>query len=326
MIELQFPDGQIRQFDDGVTGRDVAASISKSLERKALLVKIDDDLFDLGRPIERGGALRIVTRESPEALEVIRHDTAHVLAEAVQELFPGTQVTIGPNVEDGFYYDFARDEPFSLDDLALIEARMRQIVDRDEPITREVWDRSEAIAHFEGIGEIYKAQIIRDIPGDQAITVYRQGGWKDLCRGPHLPSTRHVGKAFKLTKLAGAYWRGDQNNAQLQRIYGTAWASDADLAAHLKRIEEAEKRDHRKIGAAMDLFHLQEEGLPRVGRYTGLYRITSVDGSRPRATSRSRRPRSSIGCCGKGPAIGTSSTKACSFAKPPMATSWRSSQ
>jgi threonyl-tRNA synthetase len=169
-------------------------------------------------------------------------------------------VTIGPNVEDGFYYDFARDEPFSLDDLALIEERMRQIVDRDEPITREVWDRGEAIAHFEGIGEIYKAQIIRDIPGDEAITVYRQGGWKDLCRGPHLPSTKHVGKAFKLTKLAGAYWRGDQNNAQLQRIYGTAWASDADLAAHLKRIEEAERRDHRKLGRAMDLFHIQEEG------------------------------------------------------------------
>ncbi len=260
MIDLKFPDGQVRQFDDGVTGRDVAGAISKSLEKKALLVKLDGALLDLGRPIEHGGAIEIVTRDSPEALEVIRHDTAHVLAEAVQELFPGTQVTIGPNVEDGFYYDFARDEPFSLDDLALIEARMRQIVDRDEPITREVWDRGEAIAHFEGIGEIYKAQIIRDIPGGEPISVYRQGGWKDLCRGPHLPSTRHVGKAFKLTKLAGAYWRGDQANAQLQRIYGTAWASDADLAAHLKRIEEAEKRDHRKIGQAMDLFHIQEEG------------------------------------------------------------------
>ncbi len=260
MIHLKFPDGQARPFEDGVTGRDVAAAISKSLEKKALLVKLDGELFDLSRPIERDAAIEIVTRDSPDALEVIRHDTAHVLAEAVQELFPDTQVTIGPNVEDGFYYDFARDEPFSLDDLAAIEARMRQIVDRDEAITREVWDRNEAIAHFEGIGEKYKAQIIRDIPGDQAITVYRQGGWKDLCRGPHLPSTRHVGKAFKLTKLAGAYWRGDQNNAQLQRIYGTSWASDADLAAHLKRIEEAEKRDHRKVGAAMDLFHIQEEG------------------------------------------------------------------
>jgi threonyl-tRNA synthetase len=260
MIDLTFPDGQDRPFEDGVTGRDVAGSISKSLEKKALLVKLDGELLDLSRPIEHGGRIEIVTRDSPEALDVIRHDTAHVLAEAVQELFPGTQVTIGPNVEDGFYYDFARDAPFSLDDLAAIEARMRQIVDRDEPISREVWDRDEAIAHFESIGETYKAQIIRDIPGDQAITVYRQGGWKDLCRGPHLPSTRHVGKAFKLTKLAGAYWRGDQNNAQLQRIYGTAWASDADLAAYLKRLEEAEKRDHRKVGAAMDLFHIQEEG------------------------------------------------------------------
>ncbi len=260
MIDLKFPDGRSRQFDDGVTGADVAASISPSLAKKALLVKLDGQLLDLARPLERGGSVQIVTRDSPEALDVIRHDTAHVLAEAVQELFPDAQVTIGPNVEDGFYYDFARDEPFSLDDLAKIEARMREIVDRDEPITREVWDRGEAIAHFAGIGEAYKAEIIGDIPGGEPITVYRQGSWKDLCRGPHLPSTRHVGKAFKLTKLAGAYWRGDQRNAQLQRIYGTAWASDADLAAHLKRIEEAEKRDHRKLGVAMDLFHIQEEG------------------------------------------------------------------
>ncbi len=260
MIDLKFPDGEVRQFEDGVTGRDVAASISRSLEKKALLVKLDGALMDLARPLEKGGAIEIVTRESPEALDVIRHDAAHVLAEAVQELFPGTQVTIGPNVEDGFYYDFARDEPFSLDDLPVIEARMRQIVDRDEPIAREVWDRDAAITHFEAIGEAYKAEIIRDIPGGEPISVYRQGSWKDLCRGPHLPSTRHVGKAFKLTKLAGAYWRGDQANAQLQRIYGTAWASDADLAAYLTRVEEAEKRDHRRIGAAMDLFHFQEEG------------------------------------------------------------------
>jgi threonyl-tRNA synthetase len=260
MIELTFPDGQARRFEAGATGRDVAASISPSLAKKALLVKLDGDLLDLGRPLGRDGRIEIVTRDGPDALEVIRHDTAHILAEAVQELFPGTQVTIGPNVEDGFYYDFARNEPFSLDDLALIEARMRQIVDRDEAITREEWDRDEAIAHFEAIGETYKAQIIRDIPAGEAISVYRQGAWKDLCRGPHLPSTRHVGKAFKLTKLAGAYWRGDQNNAQLQRIYGTAWASDADLAAYLKRLEEAEKRDHRRLGAAMDLFHIQEEG------------------------------------------------------------------
>jgi threonyl-tRNA synthetase len=260
MIELKFPDGNARQYEDGVTGRDVAASISKSLEKKALLLKLDGELRDLDRPIERDGAIEIVTREAPEALEVIRHDTAHVLAEAVQELFPGTQVTIGPNVEDGFFYDFARAEPFSLDDLATIETRMRQIVDRDEKIRREVVDRDAAIADFQAMGEIYKAQIIRDIPEGQTVTVYHQGAWKDLCRGPHLPSTRHVGKAFKLTKLAGAYWRGDQANAQLQRIYGTAWASEADLEAHLKRVEEAERRDHRKIGRTMDLFHLQEEG------------------------------------------------------------------
>ncbi|MGA0602530.1 threonine--tRNA ligase [Caulobacter sp. KR2-114] len=260
MIELKFPDGSARQFEDGVTGRDVAASISKSLEKKALLVKLDGELRDLDRALEKGGTIEIVTREGPDALDTIRHDTAHVLAEAVQELFPGTQVTIGPNVEDGFYYDFARDEPFSLDDLATIEKRMKEIVDRDEKISREVWDRQEAIKHFRDIGEAYKAEIIESIPGDEPITVYRQGAWKDLCRGPHLPSTRHVGKAFKLTKLAGAYWRGDQANAQLQRIYGTAWASEADLEAYLKRIEEAEKRDHRKLGAAMDLFHFQEEG------------------------------------------------------------------
>ena len=260
MIDLKFPDGNSRQFEDGVTGRDVAASISKSLEKKALLIKLDGELRDLDRPIERAGAIEIVTRDAPEALEVIRHDTAHVLAEAVQELFPGTQVTIGPNIEDGFFYDFAREEHFSLDDLALIEARMRQIVDRDEKITREVVDRDAAIADFKAMGEAYKAEIIGDIPAGEAVTVYRQGAWKDLCRGPHLPSTRHVGKAFKLTKLAGAYWRGDQNNAQLQRIYGTAWASEADLEAYLKRIEEAERRDHRKIGRSMDLFHLQEEG------------------------------------------------------------------
>ncbi|KQV62652.1 MULTISPECIES: threonine--tRNA ligase [unclassified Caulobacter] len=281
MIDLVFPDGSSRQYPDGSSGRDVAAAISKSLEKKALLIKLDGQVLDLDRPLtpdlltgER--KFEILTREAPEALETIRHDTAHVLAEAVQELFPGTQVTIGPNVEDGFYYDFARDEPFSLDDLEKIEKRMKEIVDRDEKITREVWDRDEAIKHFDGIGEQYKAQIIRDLPGTDTITVYRQGNWKDLCRGPHLPSTKHVGKAFKLTKLAGAYWRGDQNNAQLQRIYGTAWASEADLEAHLKRIEEAERRDHRKLGKTMDLFHIQEEGKGMVfwhAKGWALYRV-----------------------------------------------------
>ena len=260
MIELRFPDGSARSFEDGVTGRAVAAAISPSLEKRALLAKLDGQLLDLERPLPHGGKIEIVTRDSPDALDTIRHDTAHVLAEAVQELYPGAQVTIGPNVEDGFYYDFARNEPFSLDDLPKIEKRMREIVQRDEKISREVWDRAEAIKHFRDIGEAYKAEIIEGIPGEEPITVYRQGNWKDLCRGPHLPSTRHVGQAFKLTKLAGAYWRGDQRNAQLQRIYGTAWASEADLEAYLKRLEEAEKRDHRKLGAAMDLFHQQEEG------------------------------------------------------------------
>ncbi|MDP1987853.1 threonine--tRNA ligase [Phenylobacterium sp.] len=260
MIELVFPDGSKRPFEAGVTGRQVAAGIAKSLEKKAVLVKLDGQLLDLERPLHASGAFQILTREDPEVLETIRHDAAHVLAEAVQELFPGTQVTIGPSIEDGFYYDFARDEPFSLDDFEKIEAKMREIVERDEPIRREVWDRNQALEHFRGIGEAYKAEIIEDLPESEEISVYWQGAWKDLCLGPHLPSTRHVGKAFKLTKLAGAYWRGDHRNAQLQRIYGTAWATEADLEAYIQRIEEAEKRDHRKLGAAMDLFHMQEEG------------------------------------------------------------------
>jgi threonyl-tRNA synthetase len=260
MIDFLFPDGATRQYEVGATGRDIAESLSKSLGKKAALVRVDGELFDLDRPLQVGGAIEILTREHPDVLDTLRHDASHVMAQAVQELFPGVQVTIGPAIEDGFYYDFARDEPFSLEDLPKIEARMREIVDRDEPIRREVWGREEAIAHFSDIGETYKAEIISDLPADEEISVYRQGAWKDLCLGPHLPSTKFVGKAFKLTKLAGAYWRGDHRNAQLQRIYGTAWASDADLAAYLTRLEEAERRDHRKVGRAMDLFHLQEEG------------------------------------------------------------------
>ncbi len=260
MIDLIFPDGSVRQYPQGSSGRDVATAISPSLAKRTLLVRLDGQLLDFDRPLPGGGKVEFVDRNDPDALDTIRHDTAHVLAEAVQELFPGTQVTIGPNVEDGFYYDFARDEPFSTDDFAAIEKRMAEIVDRDEKIVREVWERDKAIAHFKAIGEQYKAEIIEGIPADQDVTLYRQGNWADLCRGPHLPSTKHVGKAFKLTKLAGAYWRGDQANAQLQRIYGTAWATPEDLAAYLLRVEEAEKRDHRKLGRAMDLFHMQEEG------------------------------------------------------------------
>jgi len=259
MIDLIFPDGSKRQFDDGVTGKAVAASIAPSLAKRAALIKLDGELYDVERPLPHGGHFEILSRDSREALETLRHDASHVMAQAVQELFPGTQVTIGPSIEDGFYYDFARDEPFSLDDLATIEARMKEIVDRDEPITREVWRRDEAVSHFKSIGEAYKAEIVEAIPAGEDVSIYRQGDWKDLCRGPHFPSTKFVGKAFKLTKLAGAYWRGDHRNAQLQRIYGTAWASEADLEAYIHRIEEAEKRDHRKIGKAMDLFHLQEE-------------------------------------------------------------------
>jgi threonyl-tRNA synthetase len=259
MIDLIFPDGGKRQYDDGVTGKEVAASIAPSLAKRAALIKLDGELYDVDRPLPHGGHFEILSRDAREALETLRHDASHIMAEAVQELFPGTQVTIGPSIEDGFYYDFARAEPFSLDDLATIEQRMKEIVDRDEPITREVWSRDEAIAHFKSIGELYKAEIIEGIPAGEDVSVYRQGNWKDLCRGPHLPSTKAVGKAFKLTKLAGAYWRGDHRNPMLQRIYGTAWANEADLEAYLHRIEEAEKRDHRKIAKAMDLFHLQEE-------------------------------------------------------------------
>ena len=260
MIDLKFPDGAVRQFPSSTTGRQVAASISSSLAKKAALVEINGEQRDLDRPIESGGDFRLIMRDDPAALETIRHDAAHVLAQAVQELFPGTQVTIGPAIEDGFYYDFHREEPFSTDDFAAIEKRMGEIVDRDEKLVREVWDRDEAIIYFDSIGERFKAELIRDLPENEVITVYRTGKWLDLCRGPHFPSTKFVGKAFKLTKLAGAYWRGDHRNPQLQRIYATAWASKEDLDAHMKRLEEAEKRDHRKLGRAMDLFHMQEEG------------------------------------------------------------------
>ncbi|SFS89841.1 threonine--tRNA ligase [Brevundimonas viscosa] len=260
MIELKFPDGAVRQFPPAATGRDVAASISPSLAKRAALVELNGSQRDLDRPLEEGGAFRLIMRDDPEALETIRHDAAHVLAQAVQELFPGTQVTIGPAIEDGFYYDFAREEPFSTDDFAAIEKKMAEIVDRDEKLVREVWDRDEAIRLFEAKGESFKAELIRDLPADETITVYRTGDWADLCRGPHFPSTKFVGKAFKLTKLAGAYWRGDHRNPQLQRIYATAWANQADLDAYLKRVEEAEKRDHRKLGRQMGLFHMQEEG------------------------------------------------------------------
>ncbi len=259
MITLTLPDGATQQFDKPLTGIAFAESISKSLAKKALALKINGEAVDLATVIDSDCEIAVLTASDDEGVDLMRHDCAHILAEAVQELFPDTQVTIGPVIENGFYYDFARETPFSLDDLEKIELRMRDIVDRDEEIIREVWNRDEAIAHFRDIGEIYKADIIASIPAGEDVSVYRQGDWKDLCRGPHLPSTGKLGKAFKLTKLAGAYWRGDSNNEMLQRIYGTCWGNEKDLKSYLHMVEEAEKRDHRKLGRDMDLFHLQEE-------------------------------------------------------------------
>ena len=259
MPELTLPDGSVRRFDQPVTGAEVATGIGERLARAALAVRCDGELRDLARPIDTDARVEIITADSPEGLELLRHDAAHVMAEAVQELYPDTQVTIGPAIEDGFYYDFARDEPFTPEDLERIEARMREIVERDECIEREVWERDTAIDFFEQAGEHYKAEIIRDLPAAETITLYRQGGFIDLCRGPHLPSTGRLGQAFKLMRVAGAYWRGDARNAMLHRIYGTAWGRDKDLKAYLQRLEEAEKRDHRRLGREMDLFHFQEE-------------------------------------------------------------------
>jgi threonyl-tRNA synthetase len=259
MVAITLPDGSVRSYDRAVTGTDIAESISKSLAKRAIAMRIDGVLSDLFERVERDARIEIVTREDKDALDLIRHDAAHLLAQAVQELFPGTQVTIGPNIEDGFYYDFAREEPFSTDDLERIEKRMAEIVDEDRPTRKEVWARDRAIAHFRSIGETYKAEIIADLPLSEDIRIYWHGGWHDLCRGPHLPSTKHIGKAFKLLKVAGAYWRGDHRNAVLQRIYGTAWTDEKDLNAYLRRIEEAEKRDHRRLGREMELFHLQPE-------------------------------------------------------------------
>ena len=258
MPTLSLPDGAARSFDAPVTGADLAAAIGPGLAKAALLIEVDGELRDLSRPIDADARVRVITARDADALEVLRHDTAHLLAEAVKELYPDTQVTIGPAIEDGFYYDFARDEPFTPSDLELIEARMAEIRARDEAVSREEWSRDDAVALFEGMGEHYKAELIAAIPEGDAITLYRQGGFVDLCRGPHLPSTGKVG-AFKLLKVAGAYWRGDARNAMLQRIYGTAWPDDKQLKAYLHRLEEAEKRDHRRLGREMELFHFQEE-------------------------------------------------------------------
>ncbi|HAA91310.1 MAG TPA: threonine--tRNA ligase [Rhodospirillaceae bacterium] len=258
-VTITLPDGTEKSFDGPVTGAEVAASIGPGLAKAAEAIVVDGAQWDLSRPIENDAEIAIITRDADDALEILRHDCAHVLAEAVQGLWPDVQVTIGPPIEDGFYYDFARETPFTPEDLEKIEKRMGEIIDRDEPFTREVWDRDEAIALFKEMGEDYKVELIEDLPADEEITIYRQGEWLDLCRGPHGPTTGTIGKAFKLTKLAGAYWRGDSKNAQLQRIYGTCWRNNKELKAYLRMIEEAEKRDHRRLGREMNLFHQQEE-------------------------------------------------------------------
>ena len=258
-ISLTFPDGSARSFKSGVTGREVAEQIAKSLAKKAVAVQLDGKTRDLGEPIKSDAKIRILTRDDAEALSLIRHDAAHVMAEAVQEIYPGTQVTIGPVIENGFYYDFAREEPFTPEDLPKIESKMREIVARDRPFTCEVVDRKKAKDLFKKKGEAFKVELIDAIPEGEEIKLYSQGDWLDLCRGPHMTSTGKVGKGFKLLKIAGAYWRGDSSKPMLQRIYGTAWASEEELAAYLHQLEEAEKRDHRRLGREMDLFHFQEE-------------------------------------------------------------------
>ncbi|MEE2952082.1 MAG: threonine--tRNA ligase [Pseudomonadota bacterium] len=259
-VSLSFPDNSVREYQPETTGADIASGISKSLAKKAVAYALDGEVRDLADPVGRSGALEILTRDDPRALELIRHDCAHVLAEAVQELWPGTQVTIGPVIENGFYYDFARETPFTPDDLPVIEKKMAEIIQRNKPFAKEVWDRQKAKDVFAEKGEGFKVELVDAIPEDQDVKIYSQGEWFDLCRGPHMASTGQVGDAFKLMKVAGAYWRGDSTRPMLSRIYGTAWATKDQLKAYLHMLEEAEKRDHRKLGREMDLFHFQEEG------------------------------------------------------------------
>jgi threonyl-tRNA synthetase len=259
MLNIQLLDGKEIPFEKSIDGFELVKKISKSLEKDALIMSVDGELKDLSFIIKKNSKIKIITHKDKEGLEVLRHDTAHILAMAVQELYPGTQVTIGPVIENGFYYDFARKDPFTDDDLSKIEKKMEEIVDRNDKTSRHVWKREEAIKHFKKIGEKYKAELIESIPSGEEVSIYSHGNWSDLCRGPHLPSTGKIGKAFKLIKVSGAYWRGDSNNEMLQRIYGTCWASKKDLEEYLHRLEEAEKRDHRKLGKEMDLFHFREE-------------------------------------------------------------------
>ena len=258
-ITITFPDGNTREVPKGISGLELAEQISKSLAKESIAFKANDEIQDLSRIIDKDMTVEILKKNSDEALDIIRHDCAHVMAESVQELFPGTQVTIGPSIENGFYYDFARDNPFTTNDLSKIEKKMVEIINRGEKFEREVWSRDKALKFFSTKGEKYKAELINDFPESETITIYKQGEWLDLCKGPHMPSTKYIGKAFKLMKVAGAYWRGDSNNKMLTRIYGTAWRNEKELNEYLHQLEEAEKRDHRKLGREMDFFHFQEE-------------------------------------------------------------------
>src|SRR6202041_308539 len=259
MIHITFPDGAERAYEAGVSGLEIGKSISPSLAKRTVAMVRNGELTDLADPIDRDAALEFIARDDPRALELIRHDAAHVLAEAVQSLWPGTQVTIGPVIENGFYYDFYRNQPFTPEDFEAIEKKMREIIARDKPFTKEVWSRDQTKKEFRDKGELFKVELVDAIPEDQQIKIYKQGDWFDLCRGPHMTSTGKIGNAFKLMKVAGAYWRGDSSREMLSRIYGTAFAKQEELAAYLKQIEEAEKRDHGKLGREMDLFHFQEE-------------------------------------------------------------------
>ena len=261
MVKLTLPDGQVREYDAPISGADVAADIGPSLTKAALAVRINGEMKDLSSLVEENCNFSIVTAKDEDALDLLRHDAAHVMAQAVQELFPGTQVTIGPSIKNGYYYDFAREKPFSTDDFEIIESKMAEIIDRDLEFIREIWERDEAIKFFKDKGEAYKAELIEAIPSGEEVSIYKQGDWIDLCRGPHLPSTGKLGKHFKLMKLAGAYWRGNSDNEMLQRIYGTAWADKKQLNSYLNMLEEAEKRDHRRLGREMNLFHIQEEAI-----------------------------------------------------------------
>src|SRR5258708_1560060 len=259
MVALTFPDGARREYPNGITGLDIAKGISPSLAKRTAVMALDGVVADLSDPIERDAKIEFLTRDDPRALELIRHDAAHVMAEAVQSLCPGTQVTIGPVIENGFYYDFFRNEPFTPEDFPAIEKKMREIIARDKSFTKEVWSRDQAKQVFRDKGEMFKIELVDAIPADQQIKIYKQGDWFDLCRGPHMTSTGKIGQAFKLMKVAGAYWRGDARNPMLTRIYGTAFAKQEELDAYLKQLEEAEKRDHRRLGRGMDLFHFPEE-------------------------------------------------------------------